>query len=401
MSGISCTNCLWSFFPGASAAPGGRKRGRVFRFGRDGWCLGVRDENLRLPRGRAPCFSPWRCQAGGAEWRRLWGPPSGAAVPSRSALPGAGAAAVPPRPALPRAEGGEGGRPAHVTGARPMARSRDAQRRLRARWGCARWRRAREGWRRLRRRDGGSRGPKGAGRGRRCRPRGAMVKWPRRGRRRSAPWTAASCWPRRSSLRTAGRWGRGRGAARGTAGGGGGPRAAWRCGGRPRTGRARSGAGSVGPRASGGRACVDRGALAAAAAPMAALGSPGRCPRGGCPRTPVSASGCFAPPVSSVRSSCGSGFRSRERVRPQALGPGHGGSLGPAEVSGAWPSPPSPSAAPVSGGCRGSAGRGWVRGCGRGRERGAPGQTEPARKGDGHQRLREKLCGSSRCFASS
>lgn len=155
------TGFLCSFFPGASAAPGRRKRGRVFRFGWEG--RGVLGENLRVPRGRARCFSPWRCQAG-----------SGASRP-RSQGTSHSTSHSTSRPRS-RRRGQAGGVPAHVSGARPMARSRDAQRRLRARWGCARWRRAREGWWRPRRRDGGSRGPKGAGRGRWCRPRGAMVK---------------------------------------------------------------------------------------------------------------------------------------------------------------------------------------------------------------------------------
>lgn len=105
---------------------------------------------------------------------RLWGAGSGASRP-RSQGTSHSTSHSTSRPRS-RRRGQAGGVPAHVSGARPMARSRDAQRRLRARWGCARWRRAREGWWRPRRRDGGSRGPKGAGRGRWCRPRGAMVK---------------------------------------------------------------------------------------------------------------------------------------------------------------------------------------------------------------------------------
>lgn len=172
-----------------------------------------------------------------------------------------------------------------------------------------------------------------------------------------------------------------------------GARALWLCGGRPRTGRVRSGGGRWLP-----------GPRAAAPVSIAVSSRPSQPPW---PRsaaqagTPVSEPGCFAPPVNAVCSSRGPGLGARERVRPQALGLGHRGSLWPPEVSGACPSPPSPSAAPVNGGC-GAAGGGRDR-C----PRRARGQTERARRRqtpDPEQfrkgRLKEGFCWFSSCFAS-
>lgn len=170
MSGISRTNCLPLFLFPQRLSSSGREEARP-------GLLGGPSENPRLPRGRVRSFSPWRVQAGGAERRGLRGPGRGSPAccprcqrcrspgpaphcprspwpraPPGPALPGSGAWCL--LPALPQAPlsgpsrtsgRGRGGASRTRDGAQPMARSRDAQGRLRARRGCARWRRAREG----------------------------------------------------------------------------------------------------------------------------------------------------------------------------------------------------------------------------------------------------------------
>lgn len=100
-----------------------------------------------------------------------------------------------------------------------------------------------------------------------------------------------------------------------------------------------------------------------------------------------------------------------------ALGLGHGGSLGPPEVSAACPSLPSPSAAPVRAGLRGQRGAGagavraGLRGCrGTGArsppcpcsDRSGPrGGQAPAPEQFRKLCLEERFCSSAHCFASS